>query len=467
MRLILQVLGRLSGYKKVEFIVDEGEPVKDYLSSRALAKRLGSSEIILLVPESLVTEVASDEDEAKELLSSREKLANRVSSKLRSSELLEDGDGLWVVQSVGTYPANEKFRINFLNTVDNVVASLIFDLLELERIKKHEEIILDISTGHNIYTTSLIDVARTLVVYFKLERIISGEKVPKFKIAYSPPILESISYPIRYYDFDVKAFFDLPSKKPIKIEELLKDKENKELRKEISTNFENEKVEFIKLINETKIAYNAIRYNVPLAYFDDKIVSFEIDEEEALNELRSVLRYITEGKKEQIRKDEGTIVIKRPSVEKTLFANLLLTVAFHKALKEFKGRLKKKSSVSVILEEFKPLYEKIGLGLNSRFLERDAKEIEELLQYLDEKTEEPVTLKELKKRKLIKSLSQFQNTKENKKGRKEGDIKRNFFAHSGFEETITLIKQQNGEGYLCYKLEEKEEIKKWLENPED
>jgi hypothetical protein len=136
MRLILQVLGRLSGYKKVEFIVDEGEPVKDYLSSRALAKRLGSSEIILLVPESLVTEVASDEDEAKELLSSREKLANRVSSKLRSSELLEDGDGLWVVQSVGTYPANEKFRINFLNTVDNVVASLIFDLLELERIKK-------------------------------------------------------------------------------------------------------------------------------------------------------------------------------------------------------------------------------------------------------------------------------------------------------------------------------------------
>jgi len=303
MRLILQVLGRLSGYKKVEFIVDEGEPVKDYLSSRALAKRLGSSEIILLVPESLVTEVASDEDEAKELLSSREKLANRVSSKLRSSELLEDGDGLWVVQSVGTYPANEKFRINFLNTVDNVVASLIFDLLELERIKKHEEIILDISTGHNIYTTSLIDVARTLVVYFKLERIISGEKVPKFKIAYSPPILESISYPIRYYDFDVKAFFDLPNKKPIKIEELLKDKENKELRKEISTNFENEKVEFIKLINETKIAYNAIRYNVPLAYFDDKIVSFEIDEEEVLNELRNVLRYITEGKKEQLRND--------------------------------------------------------------------------------------------------------------------------------------------------------------------
>jgi hypothetical protein len=157
----------------------------------------------------------------------------------------------------------------------------------------------------------------------------------------------------------VKAFFDLPNKKPIKIEELLKDKENKELRKEISTNFENEKVEFIKLINETKIAYNAIRYNVPLAYFDDKIVSFEIDEEEVLNELRNVLRYITEGKKEQLRKDEGTIVIKRPSVEKTLFANLLLTVAFHKALKEFKGRLKKSLLLVLFLKNLNRFTKKL------------------------------------------------------------------------------------------------------------
>ncbi|MGC8935558.1 MAG: TM1812 family CRISPR-associated protein [Thermoproteota archaeon] len=249
----------------------------------------------------------------------------------------------------------------------------------------------------------------------------------------------------------------------MKIEELLKkekDEKNVKLRKDINTSFESERLNFNQLINETRVAYNAIRYNVPLAYFDDDIISFKISEKDALSNLRNILKYIVEDKKE-LRKDKGEIVIKRPSVERVLFINLLLTTAFHRALREFKEGLKKESSTDVILKEFKSLYEKVGLGLNSRFLERDINEIKELFPYLGEKEE---TIKELKKRKLV---PQLQNARENKNGKKGGDIKRNFFAHSGFEETITLIKKQNEKYCLCYKPEEKTNIKKWLENPEN
>jgi len=222
MRLILQVLGRLqSSYNEVEFTVDESESIKERLSSRALARKLGSSKIILLVPESLVTEIVTDENEAKELLSNRDELANRVYSKLRNG-LLDDSDiSVLIMQSVGTYHANGKFYINFLNAIDNIVVSLIFDLLE--RVQgEYEEIILDVSTGHNIYVTSLIDTVRNIIVYLKLEKIIKGERVPKFEIAYSPPVLSSskdVCYPIKRYEFDVKAFFHLPIKK---LEKLMK-----------------------------------------------------------------------------------------------------------------------------------------------------------------------------------------------------------------------------------------------------
>jgi len=142
----------------------------------------------------------------------------------------------------------------------------------------------------------------------------------------------------------------------------------------------------------------------------------------------------------------------------------LLTAAFHKALREFKEKLKKETFTDVILKEFEPLYKKVDLGLNSRFLERDIKEIKELLIHLGEKEE--VNIKELKKRKLEKIVTQYQKNGENVNIKKEGDIKRNFFAHSGFEETITLLKKQNGKGYLYYDPKEKGKIMKWLENPE-
>jgi CRISPR-associated protein Csx1 len=467
MRLILQVLGRLD-YQYVNFYVRD-ELIKDRFSSQALAKKFGDSKIIFLVPESLVTELANNKIEAKELLNNKDNLRNIILERLYNEVTVKDFEIL-IVQSIGMYKSqNKDFQINFLNDADNIILSLILDLLK--RIEGYNEVILDISTGHNVYVTSLIDAARTLVVYFKLRNIMKEKnemKVPVFKIAYSPPIIQSLDafssrYPIQLYDFDVKAFFEIPFKNSIRIIDLLKNGDI-ELKKEMNVTFKKANQELNNLITETKIAYHAIRYNVPLAYFDD-LVRFSANEEEMLKKLRNISEYIIENKKE-IHENNNEILIKRLSINRLSFANLILTIAFHNALRELKENLEKTPSIDIIKKTFDHLYKIIEFGLNARFLLRDLNEIEELSKYLGEGEE-----------KSIKELQHYRSTKfqsiESRDIRKKGDIKRNFFAHSGFEETITLVKKisdkeaKKNEILLRYVPERKADIEKWLTNPED
>jgi hypothetical protein len=296
-----------------------------------------------------------------------------------------------------------------------------------------------------------------------------NSKCPKFKIAYSPPIISSqnAKYPIRLYDFDEEAFFEMRLKSAVKVEALLKDK-NATLEQEIHRTFEKANTLFKELFNETKKAYNAIRYNTPLTFFDNELISLNINEKEVLNNLKSILKYIIKDKTE-INENNGKIQIKRLNIDGTLLINILLTLALHSALREFKENLEKSVEnlenwvpVGIIKNTFKNPYTKIGFDLNIRLLERDLTEIDELSQYL--KNGEEKSIKELQENKEKELQKHPTNMK-----KKEGDIVRNFFVHSGLESTLTLVKKINKEGkdeiLLKYKPERKNDIKKWLENP--
>jgi len=456
MRIILQILGRLN-YDEVTFDID-GDQIRDRLSSRALARKLGNSEIIFLCPESLVTELTNNENEAGGLLSEKNKLIDKMHKNLATNGYCR----ILLMQSIGTY-GRKDLSISFSNTADNIIVSLILDLLE--EVQNCDEVILDVSTGHNVYVASLMDAARALIVYFKLARIISKGEMPTFKVAYFPPVIEpsgGATYPIRFYDFDVKAFFSLPFEdETLKIERLLKNCEDIELRKELNSKFEDLGRSLRDLIVETKIAYNAIKYNAPLAYFDDELVSFDIECEDVLEGMRDVFEYITEVKKMVIR-CENELTVKRASVERKSFINLLLTIALHNALKEFKEDLSNKDPIiSTIKKDFKNLYSRVGLNLNLRFLERDLEEIKSLLSFLIEGKETSINelnrcrFKEYRKIEVSKHLK-----------RRKGDIKRNFFAHSGFEETVTLVRKiGKNEALIRYKPERKSEIRRWIKNP--
>jgi CRISPR-associated protein Csx1 len=470
MRVILQILGNLEGYEHVDFYIDDTieETMKDYFSSQVLAKKSDNSKIIFLAPESLVTGLANDTAEARKLLSNENDLSDAILKKLNGKITVKDYEIL-VIQSIGMYKDKDKsFQVNFINTADNIVSSVILDLLE--KIENFDEIILDISTGHNIYVTFLIDTIRTLIIYFKLRNIMKeNSKCPKFKIAYSSPIIKSpnAKYPIRLYDFDERAFFEMRLKSAVKVEALLKDK-NATLEQEIHRTFEKANTLFKELFNETKKAYDAIRYNTPLTFFDNELISLNINEKEVLNNLKNILKYIIKDKTE-INENNGEIQIRRLNINRTLLIDILLTLALHSALREFKENLEKSVEnlenwvpVGIIKNTFKNPYTKIGFDLNIRLLERDLTEIDELAQYL--KNGEEKSIKELQENKEKELQKHPTNIK-----KKEGDIVRNFFVHSGLESTLTLVKKINKEGkdeiLLKYKPERKNDIKKWLENP--
>ena len=72
----------------------------------------------------------------------------------------------------------------------------------------------------------------------------------------------------------------------------------------------------------------------------------------------------------------------------------------------------------------------------------------------------------LKEYVLLKNL--YQNRTEERKCDKRGDQKRNFFAHSGLEKTLTYVKvNEKDKIELFYSLDRKSEILSWIKNPDD
>ncbi|MDT7886684.1 MAG: hypothetical protein RQ968_04865, partial [Thermoproteota archaeon] len=146
-----------------------------------------------------------------------------------------------------------------------------------------------------------------------------------------------------------------------------------------------------------------------------------------------IYNYI-ESKKE-ITLNDNIIFIKRLEINRLYLGNYLLTIALYSSLKEFKENInKEKTNFEIISEYFPKLYKskKTGLGLNVRLLKRDLEEIECVVESAKSKG---ISLKEYV---LLKDL--YQNKTEGKKCDKRGDQKRNFFAHSGLEKTLTYVK---------------------------
>jgi len=174
-----------------------------------------------------------------------------------------------------------------------------------------------------------------------------------------------------------------------------------------------------------------------------------------------IYNYI-ESKKE-ITLNDNIIFIKRLEINRLYLGNYLLTIALYSSLKEFKENInKEKTNFEIISEYFPKLYKskKTGLGLNVRLLKRDLEEIECVVESAKSKG---ISLKEYV---LLKDL--YQNKTEGKKCDKRGDQKRNFFAHSGLEKTLTYVKvNERDKIELFYSLNSIKKILSWIRNPDD
>jgi len=157
--------------------VIDGNEYRENLSAVAIYEWLKDhgrdAKIILLAPDSLITRVEDDGDNAVDLLKDREKFKEGI------LELLDETEAdVLMIPSVGVYSG--KFVARFEGSVDNTIAFIFTELVK----RGYDEIYADVSTGHNIYATSMLEALRKFATYRKLRVILQGKQEVSLKIAY-------------------------------------------------------------------------------------------------------------------------------------------------------------------------------------------------------------------------------------------------------------------------------------------
>jgi CRISPR/Cas system-associated protein Csx1 len=424
LRYIFQILGRLKGYQEVTYTIN-GFSHKALLSCEALSEYYkGECRIILLAPESIITHLTDSIEEAEALLRDKTRFIESVKQNIEKNRLLNKPFQVKCMQSSGFYCWSSSYALKFDNTLDNIISD---QLIQLALIEDVDELILDISTGYNTQVLALLEAIRVLTVYHKLKHLLEGGGDLRVKMSTISPVTSQGEYPIDLYDFEAKAFFEFPIKgrESPKVTDLVLDAPD-EFKRKLSLDFK--WVNISKAVGEARRAFNAIKYNAPLTLFYDEIIGKEEDSKQCLKTLFDIINYVEEHR--SIEVDGNLILSKRNKIGRRTLTDLLLTLALHSTLSQFRKELKRVEPIPKALHNiFIDLYEKIGLQLNARFLERD------LADYED-KSDETI----------------------------RSDPKRNFYAHSGLLENY--VEEAEDTKKLAYRSECIEEIKEWLEKPE-
>ena len=473
MILLTTVIGKLDGYIDATFTIDSTKHTGK-LSCEAIYKFFSSRGedtcLLIFVPESLAINLADDSSQLENLLRYPEKIKKQFHQKLESLAPSIDKHSLNIIitPSQGEYKnRNKTFTAIFDNTVTNISSIMFSQLLLSLKKMKEKTLIIDISTGQNLYVTSLLEAVRGVLVYEKLNSIAQGNEDINVKIAYIPPITsENQEVQIEFHPYDVKAFFELPIKeKNINLNSLIQlSYTNQHKYCEEARKIYEKLKKFKRHITTGRIAYNAIKYNTPLLFFHKKI-SVKLTQFEEIKNFPMYLYEVINAIEERykcVQKYNKTIyVIRNYRINKDFFFNIhfyfsLLDSIYNFWKQKIEGR---PPTLEYIRQTFLEVYGKLRLGLNSKFLERDCNEILMIVKNYNGDLASPKLLKEIK--------GEPMDHRPNSSKWMLSDRKRNFFAHSGFSFDITKISKNNGNIFLSYDNDSFErEIEKWVDYPE-
>jgi len=464
--LIIQTYGR-NNYDEVEYEIND-KKFKTKLTSEALFNYYGG-DILFLIPESMITaDDTQDYIYLSKLLFNSDEFFKYFYDKIRNQLLNKDIkiDAI-KMQSVGEYKfLNSEKTIYFNNSIGNISIYLFKDLLK--RIENYNKIILDLSTGLNYYSHVAIETMKYIITYLKIKNFLNDFK-KEFLISYSTPIVNKASR-ILLSRLDAKAFFELPRFPQIKnLDENESKSRKEEIGKYLINNFEKDFEELDKIFNETKIGFNAVKYNTPLAFYTD---IFDYIKKYNENEmLEKIFNFLDSIENYSMEKSNYSRIIRFKLNSREIFNSFLL-ISHSLLIKEILEKrgvalekrdeaLEKRGEASLeeIYKYFENIYKKLNLNINTIFLERDKKEIEKNSSGLDYKEKKLGELFQQKGKDEDEELSRGSIE------RISSNIKRNFFAHSGFESTMVLVKKVDGKIYLRYEDGKINEIRSWLQNP--
>jgi len=494
---LIQVLGN-QNYSTVPFrALDEPARIKLSLSSLALAiyyQRKSRREhpphkinLIFFIPESVIVSYANTIDEFQELYANPQRLIKKYWEDLIQNlqkdmdpELedsfteLQKSIELKQLPSLGRYAAVQgnrqkiRYEVNFNTPFENIIMEIIFDLFE-----KKGKFIVDISTGFNLYVQAINEAVRLLLVYDQLCYFLQEKQTLEVQFSIVPPIVGGFKfkeYPITLYNNPAKAFFEVPLKSAEQRGKSLISLKGRNLtneeKKTIGKTLPKIEGNLINILKKAQIAFNALKYNTPLIFFHDQILSFEGIPKEIHKYLELIKdsRKIVKENEKEIKRDK-TIEIQRLKYDITLFKQLLFTLGILQSITTYyQTDLQNQTpTLTFIKEKFEKLYKILNFGQNYRFLLRDLKHIEVHSTNLSPGTK--ILFKNLQ----ASPIEPASHTTPREPAA-FSDNKRNFFAHSGFlSDFLCLSKLPTGVICLHYNLHDShclQNITKWLLNPQ-
>jgi CRISPR-associated protein Csx1 len=461
-RMIYQI-GRFDSSidEKVNFEIDD-KPYQWELSSFALKEYFGEhAKVILVCPVSillnesvLLNEKALETIRSKESLRSfYEKIKGFVEGKeeekekekekyiknpweyLREHPHSKKANDFIVIPSIGEF-----LREKFSSPLGNIVLRILIDMIERYKNEPFDEMYLDISSGHNIYTYALVEAGRLFLTLMKLEDFLK-EKDIKIFIAITEPIFGKPSPDKRYkifkdFQLDVKGFFYFPekpqensenafSKYANKLIETIKGKEDRELKRKI-----------MNMLYKAYLFYSALRNNLPLVvYYLCTLEEYRYTENDVKNLLEEIVNLLKQKLDKNLKEspDLNFDDLRKLFMMLGLAMGIIRVLEKHGICKEIKEGVYLRNIEKLFAEEESSIYGYFGLKTNIPYLQQEIQN-----NFLDEKKRDSIT----NEWKLLRDIAKLHD---------ESINPRNVVAHCGFEKNITEVKKSdNGDIVIRY-----------------
>jgi len=452
-RKVIVQIGRLdkSFRNKISFSYHDQKGEAELSSQFLLSlKEFKGAQRILIFPKSIIFQDAIlkfkdkeeffeevDKVEPNQYLKSPEKLLLKHPHVNRSCDLL-------VLSSFGSFKFKSK-EIALKSNLEIITLQIYSYLISQYGEDDLEEIYIDISSGHNIYITALINALYRLVPFIKFKRFLhnENERINSF-ILNSDPIIPGINKTIKIQKskFSAKAFNSFTYKNSTSMAALVK-----RIFKEKT--YYNELYNYVK--NEYFILHGSFIYSIPLmlSIVDEKQLSNLFDEIGIINILTDLYVYMNKVTPDSFKYQDS------------MFFSFTYALAIgHSVYFKFKNFIKK---------------QELEFNLKEDSIENLAiKEISEIMHNMYNRPESSF-LNELKM--IYKDLKEIDN-KETKGYLSGAKIKnkinpdyqirnmfdpRNYFAHQGCELNCTELKIEENKLWVKYNgLINKKSILKYL-----
>ncbi len=398
--------------------------------------------LILIYPVSIVyneravEKLKSSDQFAKEIAENIQYYLKNPKEALKLHPHNKEADDFLVIHSIGEYKLggnSVKFEATH-NTYDDIVLGIFCDIVErfLEEKNNENEFYIDVSSGHNIYVSAILEALRHFAVFSQLLNWQNKNLRPKTFIAFSDPILGSFASEFQIYiqPVNFKVFFSSPVNK----DDINRNRPDR-LSKRLYGDNREKKNKLDDFLERFAIFYSALKNNTPLALYHFGYHGYD----EIINFLKEIIGEI----KDKLSKDW----IKSPNLSKNDYLKVILSLGFYAGIVEV---LQNNNIIKYDLEkgaELDEIRKKFGSGDNSIY---KIFNLDLLIPILGR---EIYNLSEggREDKKLIEKVGEEWGRLDSYLyGEGQNFEIRNFLAHAGFERTVTEVRKDNDKLYFRY-----------------